>query len=105
VTQQADVFGSASILLSIVMSHYPFQEIGERIGRAERPLMFCNAISGFVPGFVSQLIQLGLSTDPDGRLSFHEIIEILKKNDFRIAQKVDSEAVSEFGRSVESSQL
>jgi serine/threonine protein kinase len=104
-TQKVDVFAFALILFSIVVGHRPVGEAGERSGRAERPPIFSDAIPGFVPGFVSQLILSGLSTNPKDRSSFNEIIEVLKENGFRITAEVDSEAVSAFVSSVESSEL
>jgi hypothetical protein len=53
---------------------------------------------------VSLLILSGLSTNPDNRPTFDETIEELKKNLFRIAGEVDSEAVSTVASSVESSE-
>jgi serine/threonine protein kinase len=104
-TQKADVFAFASILFSIVVGHHPFRETGERSGRAERSLIVRDALQAFVPDFICRLILSGLSTNPNDRPSFNEIIEVLKKNDFRIAEEVDSEAVSAFVSSMESSEL
>jgi serine/threonine protein kinase len=104
-TQKADVFAFASILFSIVVGHRPFRETAERSGRAERPLIVRDVLQAFVPNFVSRLILSTLSTDPNDRPSFNEIIEVLKKNNFRITEEVDSEAVSAFVSSVESSEL
>jgi serine/threonine protein kinase len=104
-TQKADVFAFASILFSIVVGHHPFRDTAERSGRAERPLIVCDVLPAFLPDFVSQLILSGLSTNPNDRPSFNEIIEVLKKNRFRIADEVNSEAVSAFVYSVESSEL
>jgi DNA-binding helix-hairpin-helix protein with protein kinase domain len=98
-TRKADVFAFASILFSIVVGHHPFGEAIDRRGRAERPSIFSGP--GFVPDFVSQLIRFGLSTDPDDRPSFDEIIAILKRYRFNIAEEVDPEVVSAFVRSVE----
>jgi hypothetical protein len=103
-TRQADVFAFASILFTIVVSRRPFGEAGEQGVRAQRPLIVGGAIPGFVPGFVSGLIRSGLSATPAGRPSFNEIIEVLQKNGFRIAEEVDSEAVSAFASSVASSE-
>jgi hypothetical protein len=80
------------------------RETGERSGRAESPLIVRDALQAFVPGFVSGLILSGLSANPNDRPSFNEIIEALKKNDFRITEEVDSEAVSAFASWVESSE-
>jgi serine/threonine protein kinase len=104
-TQKADIFAFASILFSIFVGHHPVREMAEWSGQAERPLIVRDALQAFGPDFVSQLILSGLSTNPNDRLSFNEIIEVLKKNDFRIAEEADSEAVSAFVSSVESSEL
>jgi serine/threonine-protein kinase len=105
VTQKADVFAFASILFSIVVGHRPFRETAERRGHAEMPFIVRDALQAFVPDFVSRLILSGLSTNPNDRPSFNEIIEVLKKNDFRITEEVDSQAVSAFVSSVESFEL
>jgi hypothetical protein len=67
--------------------------------------MVRDALQAFVPDFVSQLIWSGLSTDLDSRPPFDEIIKKSKWQSFRIADEVDSEAVSAFVSSVESSEL
>jgi serine/threonine protein kinase len=103
-TQKVDVFAFASILFTIVVGHRPFGETAERSGRSQRPLIVRDALQAFVPDFVSQLILSGLSTNPNDRPSFNEIIEILKENDFRITEEVDSEAVSAFVSSLELSE-
>jgi hypothetical protein len=103
-TQKADVFAFASILFSIVVGHHPFGETGERDSPTERPLIVSATIPRFVPHFVSELIRSGLSTNPNARPSFDEVIEILENNGFRIAEEVDSEALSAFISSVESSE-
>jgi hypothetical protein len=46
-----------------------------------------------------------ITTNRNNQPSFHEIIEILKEDDFRIAEEVNSEAVSAFLSSVESPEL
>jgi serine/threonine protein kinase len=102
-TQKADVFAFALILFSIVVGHCPFGETDERSDRERKLLIVGDTIPGFVPDFVSELIQSGLSTYPNNRPSFDDIIEKLKWNSFRIAEEVDSEEVSAFVSSVESS--
>jgi hypothetical protein len=62
-------------------------------------------IAALVPYFVSQLTWSELSTDPDDQLTFDDIIEVLKRARFRIAEEVDSGEISAFVRSVESSKL
>jgi serine/threonine protein kinase len=103
-TQKADVFAFASILFSIVVDHRSFRKTGEQSGRAESPLIVCDALQAFVPDFVSRMIRFGQSTNPNDRSSFNTIFKVLKANRFRIAEGVDSEAVSAFVSSVESSE-
>jgi hypothetical protein len=55
-----------------------------------------------VPTFVSEIIDEGPRPIPAKELSFIDIFEILKRNDFRIVSGVDSEEVSAFVRGVES---
>jgi hypothetical protein len=50
------------------------------------------------------LIHSGLSIYPNDWLSFSEIIEVLKDNNFRLADAVNSEVVSAFVSSVELSE-
>jgi serine/threonine protein kinase len=104
-TQKADVYSFALILFSIVVGYYPFEETDDWGCCAERDVIVDDdAIPSCVSGFVRQLIRSGLSTNPNGRPSFSDIIEILKKNNFRIGEEVDSEAVIAFFDSVESSE-
>jgi serine/threonine protein kinase len=103
-TQKADVFAFAVILFTVVVGHRPLRENAERSGRAERRLIVRDALQAFIPEFLSQLILSGLSTNPNDRPSFKNIIKVLKKNDFRITEEVDSDAVSAFVNSVESSE-
>jgi serine/threonine protein kinase len=49
-----------------------------------------------VPGFVLEMIERGQSLDPNATLSFVDIFETLKNNDFEILQGVDSTEVSKF---------
>jgi hypothetical protein len=57
-----------------------------------------------VPGFVSEIIKEGLWLGLNKKRSFVDIIEILKKNKFRIMAGVDSEEVSDFVNWVESTE-
>jgi serine/threonine protein kinase len=103
-TQKADVYSFALILFSIAVGHYPFEETGDRGCCVDRDVVVDDdAIPRFVSEFVRQLIVSGLSTNPNDRPSFNDVIEILKGNNFRIAEEVDSEAVFAFFDSVESS--
>jgi serine/threonine protein kinase len=103
-TQTADVFAFASILFAIVVGHGPFEEATERGCCAEGDLIVRDVIPGFVPEFVSRMILSGLTTNPSDRPSFQAIFQILKANNFKIAEEVDSEAVFAFVGSVESSE-
>jgi serine/threonine protein kinase len=49
-----------------------------------------------VPKFVLEMIERGQCSDPNAKLSFVDIFEILKDNDFGILEGVDSKAVSNF---------
>lgn len=53
---------------------------------------------------VSQLILSELSTNSNARSLFNEIIQVLKENDFRIAEEAGSEAILIFVDSVETSE-
>jgi serine/threonine protein kinase len=104
-TQKADVYSFVLILFSIVVGHYLFEETDDRGCCAERDLIVDgDAIPRYVSGFVRQLILSGLSPNPNDRPSFNDIIEILKDNNFRIVEEVDSQAVRAFFDSVDSSE-
>jgi hypothetical protein len=62
------------------------------------------SISPRVPAFVSEIIKLGLYRISYERSSFNDIFEILKKNNFRIEDGVDSEEVFAFVSWVESAE-
>jgi serine/threonine protein kinase len=101
-TQKADVYSFALILFSIVVGHYPFEETDHQGCCTERPLVVDDdVIPIYVSGFVRQLIRSGLSTNPNDRPSFNDIIEILEANNFSIVDEVDSEAIVAFVNSVE----
>jgi hypothetical protein len=55
-----------------------------------------------IPSFVSKIIESGLSPISGRRYSFNAILEILKQNNFRIEDGVDSAEVSAFVSWVES---
>jgi hypothetical protein len=61
-------------------------------------------ISTGIPDFVSKIIRSGLSRLSGRSYSFNAILEILKKNDFKIEDGVDSAEVSEFVSWVESAE-
>jgi hypothetical protein len=93
------------ILFSIIVGHYPCEETDDRGCCAEKDVVVDDdAIPRFVSEFVRELIMSGLSTNPNDRPSFNDVIEILKHNSFRIVEEVDSEAVFAFFASVESSE-
>jgi hypothetical protein len=49
-----------------------------------------------VPTFVSKIIEQGQSLDSNAKLSFADIFETLKNNDFRILEGVDPKEVLNF---------
>jgi hypothetical protein len=57
-----------------------------------------------VPGFILNMIERGQSLDSNATLSFVDIFEALKGNDFRILEGVDSKEVSKFVRWIEFSE-
>jgi serine/threonine protein kinase len=57
-----------------------------------------------VPGFVFEMIERGQSLDSRAMLSFVDIFETLKNNDFRIVEGVDSTEVSTYVRWIELSE-
>jgi hypothetical protein len=76
---QADVYGFASILLEIVVG---------------RPVNGERSVPTSIPAFVSQIIEAALWS---GRqYSFHDILDILKHNNFQIEDGVDSVEVFAF---------
>jgi hypothetical protein len=64
----------ASILFSNIVGRYAVGETGDRAGPAERPFTVGDMIPGFIADFLTQLIRIGLSIDPDARPSFHDIM-------------------------------
>jgi hypothetical protein len=59
-------------------------------------------IPGFVPKFLSVVIEPSLSSNPSERPSFNDMSEVLKKDYFRIADGVDSDEISVFINLMES---
>jgi serine/threonine protein kinase len=57
-----------------------------------------------VPEFVFDMIERGQSSDSKATLSFVDIFEIMKENDFRILEGIDSTEVSNFVRWIEFSE-
>jgi hypothetical protein len=57
-----------------------------------------------IPGFVSRIIESSLRLESERETSFHEIFEILRQNQFRIENDVDSAEVSAFVNWVESTE-
>jgi hypothetical protein len=57
-----------------------------------------------IPDFVSRIIKSGLSTLSERSYSFSTILEILKENNFRIEDDIDSAEVSAFVSWVESAE-
>jgi serine/threonine protein kinase len=86
---EIDIQAFASILIEVV-SGSPRQ--GE------------TSIPTGIPGFVSSIIESGLSVRSGTRYSFNTILDILKQNDFRIDDDVDTAEVSAFVSCVESAE-
>jgi hypothetical protein len=76
-----DIEAFASILFEII------------VGRPSRGEI---SVPRAIPGFVSKLIEAALQLKSEDKCSFNDIFEILKWNDFRIEDGVDSAEVSAF---------
>jgi hypothetical protein len=94
---------AASILFLIVVGYRPLEKMDARSSCAERSLIVGDASPGCVPDFVSQLLLSGLLTNPDERPTVDVVMKQLEKNRFRIAEEIDSEALSAFDSSLEAS--
>jgi hypothetical protein len=80
-TPKVDIYGFASILFEIVFG---------------RPVQCELYLPTDVPYFISKIIETGPSLSSKPQYSFHDVFEILKLNDFKIPDDVDSEEVSTF---------
>jgi hypothetical protein len=69
-----------------------------------RPADATTLIDINVPYFVSQIMRAGFNSKSERILSFSDILNLLKVNDFRIVADVDSEDVSAFVSWVESAE-
>jgi serine/threonine protein kinase len=105
-TVKIDIFSFALILFEILVG---FPALGktstsEELGRL--PVNACEPVEipGFVPTFVSVLIESGLSTNPSKRPSFKDVSEALRKSYFRIADEIGSDKVSALVNLLESSE-
>jgi hypothetical protein len=101
-----DVFAFALILFEIVVNLPVLGKTDASEGLGKMPVNMCERIEipGFVPEFVSVLILSGLSTHSREGSSLDDVSEALKKNSFRIADGVDSDAASALVSLVESSE-
>jgi serine/threonine protein kinase len=88
-TLESDIQAFASILFELVFGHPPQGETSIPTG---------------IPDFVSIIIKSGLSARSRTRYSFNTIWEILKQNEFKIEDGVDSAEVSAFVSWVESAE-
>jgi serine/threonine protein kinase len=88
-TLERDIQAFASILFELVFGHPPPSETSILTG---------------IPGFVSRIIESGLSPLSRRHYSFDIILNILKQNGFRIEDGVDSAEVSGFVSWVESAE-
>jgi hypothetical protein len=86
---EKDIQAFASILFELVFGGLPQGEASIPTG---------------IPDFVSKIIELGLSPMSRRSYSFNTILDILKQNDFRIEDNVDSAEVSRFVSWVESAE-
>jgi serine/threonine protein kinase len=105
-TAKMDVFSFALILFEVLIG---WPALGGTNPSEELTKLPVNAyewivIPGFVPKFVCDLIESGLSGNTRERPSFDDISEALKENYFRITDGVDSDEVSAFVSVVESSE-
>jgi hypothetical protein len=90
-----DISGFPFLLSEITVDRTAISSIGSM----EDPLPRSS-----VPRFVLEIIEAGQSRKSHFQLSFIEIIDRLKTNDFQILTGVDGEEVSRFVRWVESSE-
>jgi hypothetical protein len=90
-----DISGFASLLSEITVDCTPNSSVCSK----EDPLP-----RSPVPRFVLDIIEAGRSQKSHCQLSFIDIIDRLKANDFQILSGVDAEEVSTFVRWVESSE-
>jgi hypothetical protein len=88
-TPKKDIQGFASILFEIVISG---------------PANFESSIPMGIPAFVSKIIESGLYGTCETKYSFNNIFKILKSNDFRIDDAVDSAEVFAFVSWIESAE-
>jgi hypothetical protein len=88
-TMKKDIQAFASILFEIVVG---------------RPVKGETSVPSHLPAFVSRLIETGLWLKSEIEWSFHDIFEILKKNNFQIEDDVDSAEVWTFVSWVESTE-
>jgi hypothetical protein len=105
-TAKVDVFSFALILFEIVIGLPSLGRTGtsEELGKLPVNAYERVEIPGFVPEFISVLIESGLSANPREKPSFDDISEALKENNFKIADGVDSDEVSAFVSLVECSE-
>jgi hypothetical protein len=89
-TSGRDIQAFASILFELMFGRPPQGE---------------TSIPKRIPGFVSRMIKSGLSHISGTSCSFSTILEILKQNDFKIEDGVDSAEVSAFVSWVESTEF
>jgi hypothetical protein len=88
-TQMRDIQAFASILFELEFGRPPQGE---------------TSISRGIPDFVSRIIKSRLSPISESNYSFNTILNLLKQNNFEIAEGVDLAEVSAFVRWVESAE-
>jgi serine/threonine protein kinase len=85
-TPKTDVSGFASILFEIIVGRPSMDEI---------------SVPTNIPTFICDIIERGLWLKSEREFSLDDIFNILKKNEFRIADDVDSAEVSAFIKWIE----
>jgi serine/threonine protein kinase len=88
-TPKTDVHAFASILFEIIVG---------------QPANSQSSIPRSIPEFVSTIIESGLRSKSERKCSFHNIFEILKTNNFLIANSVDTSEVYAFVNRVKSAE-
>jgi serine/threonine protein kinase len=88
-TPERDIQGFASILFELLFGHPPQGDSSVPVG---------------IPDFASRMLKSGLSPRLGATYSFNNVLNILKKNTFKIEDGVDSAEVSAFVSWVESTE-
>jgi serine/threonine protein kinase len=95
---ESDVFSFALILYELVVGKPPFPQNLKQSAVAKLLILEDTLpdIPDFVLTEVTKLIRDCWATDPDDRLSFHQILERLERMNFKLTTNVNSSKLSEF---------